>query len=741
MMHGARAMRRFGMSKCRRGPGALILSLLLAGMSGGLVQPQGVHAADEFLTENVFLVIIDGLRWTESFGDTLHEHIPCIWDSLRPQGTIYKHLYNTEKTQSTASHSVMMNGNRFDGMAPNNAWIPADTDLPLYPTLFELYRKQTGAPRSRCWVLTGNPVLRDLDRSRYPTYGDSLGAYLRWDNQNQHASDDTVWAWIQQVMDDERPSLMLINLFDVDLGGHRNWDEYIAAIDHVDPLIQELWKKIQAIPPYEDPYYQDKTTLLLTTDHGRDATNARTHTKCDIGCRHLLFLALGPDIEAGLEVTEPHDWIDICTTIAALMDISTPYAEGGLMDEMFVPGRLHRADAVEWTGPFGGELGETRLTFESALSEYPTVAGEDTSLYVAWSDTRGGVSAIYFKQSSDGGTTWSPDTLLADPYAIAPQMVADGGVLHLVWVEFVQRSGQPTTMDWELRYMRSTDSGLSWSEPAHLTPEEYGAFFPALAASGEEVACFVTGMPKHPQWQFAMAPAFTASIDAGLTWSQMKKTTGPAVRRHPQIGGISFGSDAIHTIRSTFVELNWEIYYVRSTDGGATWVDEENLSQSPRESRLSDIAVDGTVVYAVWSEWMESLWQIVFRKSTDDGVTWQPLVQLTNSEEGALSPQLACSGEHLWLVWTDFASGRGEIYWMESTDGGESWSSETPLSTGDSLSLHPSLVLVADEPFVAWQDNRDGNWEIYLSSISQARQRAAVEGSRRLPAEPSMCWR
>jgi hypothetical protein len=741
MTHGTRTVRRFGTSERRRGCGALILSLLLAGAYGGLAHPEAAYAEDEFLTEHVFLVIIDGLRWTESFGDPLHEHIPCIWDSLRPQGTIYKQLYNTEKTQSTGSHSVMMNGNRFDGMAPNNAWIPPDTDLPLYPTLFELYRKQTGAPRSRCWVLTGNPVLRDLDRSRYPTYGDSMGAYLRWDIQNQHASDDTVWAWVQQVMDDERPSLMLINFFDVDLGGHHNWDEYIPAIEHVDSLIHELWKKIQAVPPYEDPYYQDKTTLLVTTDHGRDAANYHHHTKCDIGCRHLLFLALGPDIEAGLEVTGPHDWIDICTTIAALMDISTPYAEGGLMDEMFVPGRRCRADSVERIGPVGGQTGETRLTFEGALSEYPTVAGEDSSLYVAWNDARDGFSGIYFKRSSDGGTTWSPDTLLVDTYAIAPRMVADGGVLHLVWVEFVQRLGQPVTMDWELRYMRSTDGGLGWSDPAHLTPQGYGAFYPALAASGGEVACFVTGMPKHPQWQYAMAPAFIASSDNGLTWGQMAKITGPLIRRHPQSGGIGFGSDAIHTIRSTFVEHNWEIYYARSTDGGATWVDEENLSQSSRESRLSDIAVDGTIVYAVWSEWLESLWQIVFRKSTDDGVTWEPLVQLTSSEEGALSPQLTCSGGHLWLVWTDFASGRGETYWMESTDGGESWSSETPLSTGDSLSLHPALALIGDEPFVAWQDNRDGNWEIYLSSISQARQRAAVDGSRRVPAGSSRGWR
>ena len=713
------------------------IAMLTFGIVWLIVPLRGAHAADEFLTEYVFLVVIDGLRWSESFGDPTHQHIPVIWDSLVPHGTMYKNLYNTLKTQSTPSHGLMLNGNRLDGWAPNNHWNPPDTDLPLYPTLFELYRKQTGAPRNRCWILTGNGVLRDLDRSLYPTYGDSLGAYLRYDADSLHAEDDTVWAWVQQVMDDERPDLMMVNFFAVDLGGHRNWDEYIAAIEHVDSLIFEFWKKIQAIPPYTDTYYKDKTTMLLTTDHGRDQADYHHHTKSDIGSRRLIFLGLGPDVMADEVVTVAHDHIDICTTIAALMGIDTPYAQGGVMDEMFIPGRWIGEPALDRNGSSMGRLDEARLTDDGARSESPSFACDGESLYVAWADTRDGLSHIYFKQSADGGNTWSPDTLLVDAYAIAPLLAVDAGVLHLAWVEFVIRPGSPTTLDWELRHSRSTDSGLNWSEPAHLTPEKYGTFFPTMAASGGDVACFVTGLPKHPQRQKAMQPAFVASSDTGVTWDTMIRAREVLELCHAQPGGVGHGGAAIHAVYTSFVDENWETYYTRSTDGGATWVHEENLSQSAEASRLSDIAVDDTTAYAVWSEQVDEKWQILFRKSTDGGDTWLTAEQLTNSAEGALSPRLACSGQHLWIVWTDYESGRGEIFWKESTDGGDTWSTEAALSAGTMLSINPAIDVADGQAFVAWQDNRDGNWEIYLRPVPESEQRAVVEDVRHTGRDPS----
>lgn len=61
------------------------------------------------------------------------------------------------------------------------------------------------------------------------------------------------------------PNVMVINLKDVDSYGHaNNWNEYIKAIKTTDASIKEIWEYIQSLPAYKD-----KTTLIVSNDHGR----------------------------------------------------------------------------------------------------------------------------------------------------------------------------------------------------------------------------------------------------------------------------------------------------------------------------------------------------------------------------------------------------------------------------------------------------------------------------------------
>lgn len=54
--------------------------LMISGMTVILM----ASAAKSYQTENVFIVVIDGIRDTEAFDDTSHAHIPNLWNNLRP---------------------------------------------------------------------------------------------------------------------------------------------------------------------------------------------------------------------------------------------------------------------------------------------------------------------------------------------------------------------------------------------------------------------------------------------------------------------------------------------------------------------------------------------------------------------------------------------------------------------------------------------------------------------------------
>ena len=69
------------------------------------------------------------------------------------------------------------------------------------------------------------------------------------------------------------------------------------------------------------------------------------------------------------------------------------------------------------------------------------------------------------------------------------------------------------------------------------------------------------------------------------------------------------------------------------------------------------------------------------------------------------------------VVWHDDRDGNDEIYYKLSLDGGVSWGSDIRLTSDPGLSYSPS-VAVSSSPHTAdvhvvWEDNGDGNFEIY----------------------------
>lgn len=63
----------------------------------------------------------------------------------------------------------------------------------------------------------------------------------------------------------KKPRVLYVGLGDTDEFAHLgDYDQYIAAMNRDDDFIAELWRMTQA-----DPAYRGKTTLIVTTDHGR----------------------------------------------------------------------------------------------------------------------------------------------------------------------------------------------------------------------------------------------------------------------------------------------------------------------------------------------------------------------------------------------------------------------------------------------------------------------------------------
>lgn len=126
---------------------------------------------------------------------------------------------------------------------------------------------------------------------------------------------------------------------------------------------------------------------------------------------------------------------------------------------------------------------DVRLTVDTMMSQFPTLAVNGSTVHVVWEDFRDdmlGGWEIYYKRSLDGGTTWEPDRRFTENGSGSsdPTIAVNGSNVYLIWND--------SEMGYGLHYNFSTDNGTSWNNH-NLITENAMPFFPSVAVSGSAV--------------------------------------------------------------------------------------------------------------------------------------------------------------------------------------------------------------------------------------------------------------
>lgn|GEM_PF-676026 len=327
---------------------AQFLLLVLTGMAVFSGNPTRSNAGQE----HVIIVTIDGARYSETFGDSLHRWIPHLWKDLRPAGTLFTQFYNNGKTSTNPGHASILTG-AWQWIANNGS------EHPHAPTVFEYYRMEFGSQAVPTFLISGKSKLQALTYSDVFGYGVPYDAVFR--TTATYASDLETWEIARNILQAEHPQLAMIHFAATDIAAHSgNWNRYVGSLRQADSLIYELWKWITS-----DSVYAGKTTLFLTNDHGRHldglSTGFRDHGDTCEGCRHIMLMAIGPQFVPGAEDTVAREQIDLAPTTGAILGFSTPYATGkSLLSPLEV--RL-----VRFSGTF--ENGQIVLAWETDAEE------------------------------------------------------------------------------------------------------------------------------------------------------------------------------------------------------------------------------------------------------------------------------------------------------------------------------------------------------------------------------------
>lgn len=283
-----------------------------------------------YKTKNVVVVVVDGARYTETWGDPSHKYIPKRY-ALLQQGVLCNAIYNDGTTTTVPGHTAVATG--FYQYIPNDG-----TAYPEKPSFFQHWLQKYQQPASKAWVIATKDKLEVLSDCLQPDWQGKfrpmadcgvggLGTGYR--------EDSVTFRKLQAVLTQNHPQLVLINFKQPDAAGHAaDSAGYLKGIINTDTYISQLWDRLQS-----DDFYKDKTALFVTNDHGRHTAGHLngyvTHgDSCD-GCKHIELFALGPDFKRNYVSNVRYGQIDIASTVAALMKIEMPFANGKVISDIF----------------------------------------------------------------------------------------------------------------------------------------------------------------------------------------------------------------------------------------------------------------------------------------------------------------------------------------------------------------------------------------------------------------------
>jgi hypothetical protein len=352
-----------------------------------------------------------------------------------------------------------------------------------------------------------------------------------------------------------------------------------------------------------------------------------------------------------------------------------------------------------------------RLTWNSGASFGQAIAVYSSgNIHVVWHDYTPGKGEIYYRRSTDGGATWLTSQRLTwnSGNSSNPAIAVDSsGNPHIVWMD-----GTPGND--EIYYKRSTDGGATWLTSQRLTWNSGTSSYPAIAvdSSGNPHTVWGDSTPGNCEIYYKR------STDGGATWLTSQRLTWTAEDSYwPAIAVDSSGNPHILWEDSPGTA---EIYYKKSTDGGTTWLKSQRLTWNSGDSYWPAIAVDSSgQLHVVWSDNTIGNAEIYYKKSTNGGDAWMTNQRLTWTSGKSIGADIAVdSSDQLHVVWRDLTPGNYEIYYKKSPDGGSSWGTNQRLTWNTGWSEYPMIAVDSlDNLHVVWDDDTPGTAEIYYKKF------------------------
>jgi hypothetical protein len=332
-----------------------------------------IQAQKTTKTENIILITFDGLRWQELFtgadsllvddtgliktsGSLLNDfwHVdpikrremlfPFIWGTLAKQGQIYGNRAYGNKVDNSNTlwfsypgYNEILSGFADDQRITSNSKIN-NPNVTFLEYLNRMPEYQGKVMAFGSWDVF--PYIINEERSGIPVNagiesakGNDLTDIEKTVNRLQHEIrgpweevrlDPFTHQFALEAIKKHHSKAVYISYGETDDWAHGGkYDQYLWSAKQTDQYLREIWETIQS-----DPQYKDKTTMIITVDHGRGTskTSWKGHGESIPEAGQVWLMAIGPDTPALGEMKIPGQWHSsmIARTIFSLLGLEYP---------------------------------------------------------------------------------------------------------------------------------------------------------------------------------------------------------------------------------------------------------------------------------------------------------------------------------------------------------------------------------------------------------------------------------
>ncbi len=322
-------------------------------------------------TRNIILVTADGLRWQEVFHgiDPLlarersagmekaeerrrkYERpnqqqqrealMPFFWKTIAPQAAVFSNVKVTNAFRvSYPGYNEILTGHSDDVRIHGNLAVrnPNETVLEFLKRKLRLSKSQVALFAS--WEtfraigehtegsISINAGYQTIDfPNASPRMLDlSLMQFHLLTPWDEARHDFITGALALEYLKTIQPRVLEISFDETDDWAHdHRYDRVLDAIAEFDGFLERLWTAVQSMPQY-----RGRTTLIVTSDHGRGSTVAEwsDHGRAIEGADRVWLAIVGPDTPPGLDSDPGVEQRDIAPTIVRLMGLKVSDFQG-----------------------------------------------------------------------------------------------------------------------------------------------------------------------------------------------------------------------------------------------------------------------------------------------------------------------------------------------------------------------------------------------------------------------------